>query len=71
MRELDELLAHYVDASYGTASDAEKEAFRELLTLSDPELAGYLLAGQEIADGVSAGVIRQIRNRTRSDGAVT
>ena len=43
MRELDILLQRYLDNVY-VASDAdEKSAFQQLLTLSDPELAGYLL----------------------------
>ena len=43
MRELDVLLTRYLDEDYGNASDADKAAFETLLTLSDPELVGYLL----------------------------
>ena len=67
MRELDELLIRYFEQSYDAASDAEKVAFRELLALPDPELAGYLIAGKELDDGVSARVIRRIRSRARPD----
>lgn len=66
MRELDELLQGYFERHYAVASDGEKAAFRELLALPDPELIGYLLGGQGAADRVSAHVVRQIRNRTRS-----
>jgi antitoxin CptB len=63
MRELDELLTAYFEQAYGDSSAAEKAAFRELLSLPDPELAGYLVMGQGGADGVSARVISRIRNR--------
>ena len=43
MRELDELLLSYLDRRYPAADEAEKAAFQSLLTLPDPELAGYLL----------------------------
>jgi antitoxin CptB len=66
MRELDELLMDYFERSYGTASEAEKGAFRELLALPDPLLASYLVTGQASAEGVSARVISRIRNHTRS-----
>ena len=43
MRELDELLLRYLEEDYPDDSEADKAAFREVLTLSDPELNGYLL----------------------------
>jgi succinate dehydrogenase flavin-adding protein (antitoxin of CptAB toxin-antitoxin module) len=63
MRELDELLLGWFERCYGTASEAEKAAFRELLTLPDPELASYLLSGVEPAGGITARVVGQIRSR--------
>jgi len=48
MRELDELLARYLDNAYERAPESEKTAFRELLELSDPELMGYLLGRQVV-----------------------
>lgn len=45
MRELDQLLLRYLETDFPAASDTEKAAFRELLTLSDPELVAYLLRG--------------------------
>lgn len=64
MRELDELLMTYFESVYGASSAREKAAFRELLSLPDPELAAYLLTGQGSAEEVSARVISRIRNRT-------
>ena len=45
MRELDVLLAGYLDQQYQQADEAHKEAFRQLLALADPELIAYLLGG--------------------------
>jgi antitoxin CptB len=47
MKELDQLLAGYLDDRYDTAPEADKAAFRALLELPDPELAGYLLQRAE------------------------
>ncbi len=62
MRELDELLLGWFERRYRNASDAEKTAFRGLLSLPDPELAGYLLAGLEPAGRMTARVVGQIRS---------
>ena len=43
MRELDDLLLRYLERRFDDANSGEKSAFEALLTLSDPELAGYLL----------------------------
>lgn len=43
MRELDQLLVAYLDDRYDAATPEEKRAFRALLELPDPDLAGYLL----------------------------
>lgn len=61
MRELDVLLTRWLEAHYCGASDARKAAFRQLLTLADPELAGYLLAGHPPEDPALADVVREIR----------
>jgi antitoxin CptB len=47
MKELDQLLTRYLDDGYEAAPEADKAAFRALLELSDPELAGYLLQRRE------------------------
>jgi len=66
MLELDVLLERYVSRDYGQASDEEKAAFRQLLTLSDTDLAGYLLRGEHNDDGRLADVIARIRSRAGS-----
>jgi antitoxin CptB len=46
MRELDELLARYMDERFRSASAAEQEAFRRLLETHDTVLYGYCLGSQ-------------------------
>ena len=60
MRELDQLLTRYLDAAYAGAGEDEKAAFRELLTLPDPELAGYFLGRQRPEDAAIAGIVERI-----------
>jgi len=55
MRELDVLLMAYLDDVYESAPDTEQVAFRELLSLQDPDIHG-LLTGRLVAEdaGVNA-----------------
>ncbi len=63
MRELDILLERYLQRDYGQAGAAEKAAFRQLLTLADPDLVGYLLRGEPHDDMLIADVIARILSR--------
>ncbi len=63
MRELDELLLGYLDDCYTAADEAEKAAFREVLTLADPELNAYLLQRQVPSSKPVARVIERILRR--------
>ncbi len=63
MRELDLLLTGYLENDYPQTSEDQKQAFRELLGLPDPDLIGYLLGGQTPADSALANVVSQIRDR--------
>ena len=49
MRELDTLLTRYLSKAYPAADEVERAAFRDLLNLSDPELASYFL-GRAVPD---------------------
>ena len=57
MRELDQLLSRYLDVAYAASDAAEKAAFRDLLTLPDPELAGYFLGRQRPEDPAIAAIV--------------
>jgi succinate dehydrogenase flavin-adding protein (antitoxin of CptAB toxin-antitoxin module) len=63
MRELDILLTNYLDNDFAQATEEQKQAFRELLALPDPELIDYLLGGQSPQDRALANVVSQIRGR--------
>ena len=62
MRELDELMLRFLQERYESASEPDKKAFQALLTLPDPELAGYLL-NQQTATSELQRVIDQILDR--------
>ena len=49
MRELDVILMRYVDAHYDSVSAAEQAAFRDLLSLPDPDILG-LLTARDVGD---------------------
>jgi len=63
MRELDILLNNYFENDYLQASEDQKQAFRELLALPDPDLIGYLLGGQSPPEAALTDVVKQIRDR--------
>jgi antitoxin CptB len=63
MRELDQLLSRYLDEAYAGSDAAEKAAFRDLLTLPDPELAGYFLGRQRPEDPAIAAIVERILER--------
>lgn len=60
MRELDRLLERYLETAYADADDEEKAAFRQVLTLADPELNSYLLQREVPDSGPIAHVIQHI-----------
>ena len=61
MRELDELLLQYFEQVYPATNEDEKWAFRQLLTLPDPELMAYLLGGASTGQSVTDRVLERIR----------
>ena len=66
MRELDELLSRYLEECYEDDSDADKAAFREVLTLADPELNAYLLQRQEPPSETISRAIERILRRAHT-----
>lgn len=62
MRELDVLLTRYLDNDYPQSTEREKSAFRELLTLSDSELIGYLLQRERSENPAIEAVLGHIRH---------
>ncbi len=66
MREMDELLSGYLDGRYEAADVEEKDAFRALLELPDPELIGYLLTLKQPASERFGNVVKHILGRDSS-----
>ena len=65
MRELDVVLSGWLAHEYEGAPAGQKTAFERLLSLSDPELASYLLAGSKPLDDDIAGIVNAIRNHAQ------
>lgn len=64
MKELDALLVRYLDEVYDESSAEYKSAFESLLSLSDPELIGYLLKGERSESDITNVIIDRILGRT-------
>jgi len=60
-RELDLLLSRYLESSYGSACQAEQQAFLSLLDLEDVQLSAYLLAESVPANHALEAVVLAIR----------
>jgi antitoxin CptB len=61
MRELDAVLASFLDAEGAALSDADIACFEAILELPDPTLAAYLLRRHAPEDAAIAALIERIR----------
>ena len=66
MKELDLLLAAWLDQVYPGADGARRQAFTELLELPDPELLGYLIGREAPKDGRFVDVVQEILSLDRA-----
>jgi len=57
MQELDVLLMRFVDRHYAEVSAAEQAAFRELLTMPDPDIFSLLTTGTVSNDPAKCRVV--------------
>ena len=62
MRELDQLLARYLDLRWPTAPDAERGVFRRLLDCEDDKLWHWFMGHETPADVELATLVQHIRN---------
>ena len=60
MRELDVLLARYLEHVYPAASLPHREAFEALLELQDPTILAYVVGRERPGDPNLADVIKQL-----------
>lgn len=65
MRELDAVLAGFVDSTLGTLTDAEIACFEAILDLPDPTLHAYLIERSVPADPAIARLVELIRTSHR------
>ena len=61
MKELDVLLERWLERHAATAEPDEIRCFEALLSLQDPQLVRYLLAGAPPPDSATAVLIERIR----------
>ncbi len=66
MRELDALLASFLQTSYQSLSAEDKTRFGALLELPDPELHAYLLGRYDATDADLEALLSRIRANLRS-----
>jgi len=62
MKELDVLLLRFLEREYPLASPADRQAFARIIELQDPELFGYLVGRNVVADPSLRHVIARIRH---------
>jgi antitoxin CptB len=65
MKELDVVMTAYLESQYAGASEAEKNGFKTLLEMPDPDLYALLLGRQTSPDHSIERVARSIRNMFR------
>lgn len=61
MKELDLLLARYLDTRYAGAPEAEQQAFEGLLDNEDPVLWSWLIEAEPVSDGNCDELVRFLR----------
>lgn len=64
MRELDVLLARYLDRVYPRASPEQRLAFESLLELQDPVILAYVIGNATPPEPELADVIKQLTGST-------
>jgi antitoxin CptB len=67
MRELDAVLAGFLDAAAGGLTDADIACFEAILELPDPTLHAYLMGRSAPADAATAELIARIRASHRPE----
>jgi len=65
MRELDVIMTGYLETRYADASESERESFRALLEMPDPDLFALLLGRQTIPDSHMETLLTELRSQVR------
>ena len=61
MRELDVLLIGFFERDFDLLSAVEKDTFRAVLSLPDPDLQAYLIGGHASGDPTLDSMLKRIR----------
>lgn len=61
MKELDLVLARYLEGPYGTAEEDERACFRRLLEMQDPQLYRLILGKDQSDDREIAQLLEVLR----------
>ncbi len=64
MKELDVVMTRYLEQRYGNASEADRDRFRQLLEMPDPELYRLLLGKDDATDPDLQHFARGLRDAT-------
>ena len=67
MRELDVLLASYVEHEYPHAAPAQQEAFSRLLEAQDPQIYAYFMGRESPPDEELRALVERITGAVRND----
>jgi len=67
MKELDVVMSSYLERHYESASTADRDRFRKLLELPDPDLYDLLLGRSEVTDPELRQFVDILRNMSAQD----
>ena len=67
MKELDVIMSRYLEHYYESASTADRDKFRLLLEMPDPDLYDLLLGRSEASDPELGQIVDVLRNMSAQD----
>jgi len=67
MKELDVIMSRYLEHHYESASTADRDKFKLLLEMPDPDLYDLLLGRGEVTDPELRQIIGVLRNTSAQD----
>lgn len=65
MKELDVVMTHYLETRYAQSSETEKNSFKTLLEMQDPDLYALLLGQVDCADNNTQNLVDSLRIQNR------
>lgn len=66
MKELDVVMTQYLETQYTDSSQVEKDSFKSLLDMQDPDLYALLLGQETCPDNNIQSLVDSLRNQSRS-----